>query len=194
MIGRLRGTLLEKQIPNLLVEIAGVAYEVQVPLNCLHCLPKIGDEIILYTHFVLREDGHFLYGFLDKNQRSMFRSLIRVNNVGPKLALAILSSMEPDVFARYVMENDATALTRIPGIGAKTAQRLVIEMRDRLDDFDIGGVGHSGEGVNTAFRDAISALIALGYKPHEAQKAIEKHQGKNLPSEELIRSALKEIK
>lgn len=193
MIGRLRGTLIDKQAPIVLVEVGGIGYEVQVPLNNLHQLPQIGAEIILYTHFVPREDGHFLYGFLDKNQRMMFRALIKVNNVGPKLAMAILSTMEPDLFARYVLHNDATALERIPGVGSKTAQRLIVEMRDRLDEFE-NATMVCDSAVDTSVRDAVSALVALGYKPHEAKKAIEKHKDKQISSEELIRLALKEIK
>lgn len=189
MIGRLRGLLIEKQAPNVLVEVNGVAYEVQMPLNNFHRLPALDTEIILYTHLVVREDGHFLYGFIERGQRTMFRSLIRVNNVGPKLALAILSTMEPETFTRNVLNKDILALMRIPGVGEKTAQRLIVEMLDRLDDFT--GENIAGDAVDNAVRDAESALIALGYKPHEAKKAVGAHKDKNLSSEELIRLALK---
>lgn len=193
MIGRIRGTLVEKQAPTVLVEVGGIAYEIQVPLNSFHQLPQIASEVTLHIHFVVREDGQFLYGFLDLNQRAMFRALIKVNGVGPKLALAILSTMEPDIFARYVLHNDTAALVKIPGVGAKTASRLIVEMRDRLDEFENATMVRDYT-VDAAVRDAVSALVALGYKPHEAKKAIEKHQEKQLASEELIRLALKEIK
>jgi len=192
MIGRICGILLEKQAPFLLVDVNGLGFEVHLPLNCFHRLGQIGEKIVLYTHFVVREDGHFLYGFLDKKQRTMFRSLIRVNNVGPKLALAILSTMEPETFAHHILHNDIAALIRIPGVGEKTAQRLLVEMRDRLDDFAVAmEVAESNDAL--ASRDAISALITLGYKPHEAKKAVDRHKGENISSEELIRMALKEI-
>ncbi|MEI8054547.1 MAG: Holliday junction branch migration protein RuvA [bacterium] len=187
MIGFLRGVLLEKDAPNLTIEVNGVGYEVQIPINGFYRLPQINQELSLHIHFVVREDGQFLYGFIDKEQRTLFRSLIKVNGVGPKMALAILSAMEPDVFVRHVLNNDPDALEHIPGVGAKTARRLIVEMKDKVNST------FTNIKSNTAVSDAISALVALGYKPHEARRALMKHEDKALPSEELVRLALKEI-
>lgn len=193
MIGRLRGVLLEKKAPDLVVEVNGVSYELLMPLNSFHRLPEVGEPVTVATHLVVREDGHFLYGFVDVEQRSLFRSLIKVNGVGPKLALAIISSIEPDVFVRYVLNNDTSNLSRIPGIGKKTAQRLVIEMRDKVAGLGIQETLQSAQS-NSALQDAESALVALGYKSQEAKKALARHQQANISSEELIRLALREIK
>jgi len=190
MIGRLRGILLEKHLPVALVEVNGMGYEVFLPINNFATLPEIGCEVILYTHFVVREDAQSLYGFNSKKQRDFFRTLIKVNGIGPKLALTILSGMEPDAFVLCVKNNDIDGLTRIPGIGKKIAQRLLVEMRDSLAEFTINEVTTVAHG---GVYDAISALVALGYKPQEARQAVLQHQGKNLSSEELIRLALKKI-
>ena len=186
MISFLRGVLLEKEQSDLIVEVNGVGYEVQLPSNSR--LPQVGTIISLYIHFVAREDRQFLYGFLVKEERALFRALIKVNSVGPKMALAILSNMPPDVFMQHVVNNDAKALGHIPGVGAKTAQRLIIEMRDSVTEWQKNNVP-----INTAIDDAVSALVALGYKQHEARRALLQHQDKQLPSEELVRLALKEI-
>ena len=188
MITRLKGILLEKRVPLAVVEVSGIGYEVFLPINNFAILPEIGQEIILYTHFVVREDAHSLYGFIQKRQRDFFRVLIKVNGVGPKLALTILSGMEPDAFMTCVKNNDLDGLTRIPGIGKKIAQRLIVEMRDSLQDFEVSAVIASEHGV---VYDAISALITLGYKPHEARQAVLKYKDQNLSSEDLIRLALK---
>lgn len=191
MIGFLRGILLEKEAPNLTLEVNGVGYEVQIPVNSFYRVPQIGKEISLHIHFVVREDGQFLYGFIDKEERMLFRSLIKVNGVGPKMALAILSAMEPNIFVRHVLNNDPDALEHIPGVGAKTARRLIIEMRDKVTEWK--NINVTMDTKAGAVNDALSALIALGYKPHEARRALMKHQDKELPSEELVRLALKEI-
>ena len=188
MIGRLRGILLEKHLPMALVEVNGIGYEVFLPINNFAILPELGKEVVLYTHFVVREDAQNLYGFINKKQRDFFRLLIKVNGIGPKLALTILSGMEPDALLLCVKNNDVDGLTRIPGIGKKIAQRLVVEMRDGLQDFEVNEVISSENGV---VYDAISALISLGYKPHEARMAVLKHKDQNLSSEELVRLALK---
>lgn len=169
MIGYLRGILLNKETPNVILDVNGVGYEIQIPVNAFFRLPENGKEISLYIHFVSREDGQFLYGFLEKEQQSMFRSLIRVNGVGPKMALAILSSMEPDIFVRCVLHDDIDMLTRIPGVGEKTAKRLIVEMRDKVETWETVGVA-TDDKFGVAIRDAMSALIALGYKPHEAHE------------------------
>lgn len=196
MIGRLRGKLLEKNPPRLLIEVNGVGYEVDAPMYTFYRLPHLGEEVILFTHLVQREDAQLLFGFAQEQERSLFRSLIKVSAVGPKLALAILSGIEPDAFVECVQNNDTASLTRIPGIGKKTAERLIIEMRDRLQDWTIAGVSSPqliDSTISKAANDAISALQALGYKPNEARQAISKIQKDHDSSEELIRHALRNM-
>ncbi|WP_426416548.1 Holliday junction branch migration protein RuvA [Aestuariirhabdus sp. LZHN29] len=198
MIGRLRGTLLEKQPPNLLIEAGGVGYEVDAPMSVFYRLPELGQEVTLYTHFVVREDAQLLYGFADRKERELFRTLIRVNGVGPKLALTILSGIEASAFVRCVHSNDSASLVKLPGVGKKTAERLIVEMRDKLD-----GLGASfaelptlaaavdSVPVQDQVSDAVSALVALGYKPAEASRAVSRVEEAGLSSEELIRRSLK---
>lgn len=198
MINRLRGVLLAKQAPTVLIEVGnecgGIGYEVFLPLNNFYHLPQIGKEIIVHTHFIIRENEQLLYGFLEEKQRALFRALIKVNGIGPKLALTILSGVEPDVLVHNILVGDVSNLVKLPGIGAKTAQRLVMEMRDKVADlkFDTS-LQQFEDASNSAVRDAVSALISLGYKPQEAQRAVGKHKDKNIPSEELIRLALREM-
>lgn len=198
MIGRLKGILLEKTPLHLLIDVAGVGYEVSVPMFTFYRLPEIGEEVVLLTHFVVREDAQLLFGFSHEQERTLFRHLIKVSAIGPKLALSILSGIEPHQFVHCVLHNDTASLVRIPGIGKKTAERLVIEMRDRLEDW------HSLPVTSTQIKttlatlsndpkqEAISALIALGYKPSEAKNAISHLEG-NFTSEELIRGALRNM-
>ena len=199
MIGRLTGLLLEKTPPFILVDVGGVGYEVEVPLSTLTRLPETGEEVVLHTHFVVREDAQLLYGFYDKLERQVFRSLIKVNGVGPKLALALLSGMDVAEFVGCIQRNDVQALVRLPGVGKKTAERLIIEMRDRLDEW-----GVSAEGENTVslsatvsaravLRDAETALISLGYKPPEAARMIASIKDEELDLEALIKEALKQM-
>jgi Holliday junction DNA helicase RuvA len=196
MIGRLHGTLLEKQPPQLLLDVGGVGYEVSAPMTTFYELPETGSQVTLHTHLAVREDAHVLYGFLREQDRLLFRTLIKVSGVGPKLALAILSGMSADEFAGCVQSGDAAALTRLPGVGKKTAERLVIEMKDRLKDWQ--GVTLTTETAevgaapaSAALKDAISALVSLGYKPQEASRMVSQVEGEGLASEELIRLALK---
>ncbi len=198
MIGQIRGILRDKSPNDILLEVGGITYEVQVPMSTLYQLPEVGRELVLHTHFVVREDAQLLYGFYHQQDKAMFRSLIKVNGVGPKLALAILSAMTADEFARTVRENDVSAMVRMPGIGKKTAERLVIEMRDRLTEWDGSVSANSAAaakpGSNDITRDAETALIALGYKPQQAARAIAavmKDEASIANSEELIRMALK---
>ncbi len=199
MIGRLRGILLEKQAPYLLLDVSGVAYEVQAPMTTFYRLPAIGQEAILHTHLSITENLHQLFGFFEQRDRSLFRTLIKVNGVGPKLAIAILSGMEADDIARCVRDNNIKALTKVPGIGQKTAERLVIELRDRLKNWDVpqGDVYAHNQiqlaASNDIYAEAESALISLGYKPNEAAKMIATaaKQKPEAKSEELIRLALK---
>lgn len=197
MIGRLKGILLSKQPPTLLLDVNGVGYEVDAPMSTFYQLPDVNQEVILHTHFVVREDAQQLCGFATEAERRMFRSLIKVNGVGAKLALSILSGISADDFARCIQDNDTTTLVRLPGVGKKTAERLVIEMRDRLSDWQVADTGLAGSGMPDMERatdpvqEAVSALIALGYKPPEASRMVTKVDCKGLGSEEIIRDALK---
>jgi len=195
MIGRLRGTLAGKQAPWLLLDVNGVGYEIEAPMSTFYDLPAVGAQVTLYTHLVVREDAHLLYGFATDAERRMFRGLIRISGVGAKLALAILSSVSGDEFARCVLDGDAAALTRVPGIGKKTAERLIIEMRDRLADWQgavaaPAGGGSQAPGGNAEVSDAVNALVALGYKPQEASRMVRSVDSAGLASEEIIRRAL----
>ncbi|WP_100622669.1 Holliday junction branch migration protein RuvA [Candidatus Coxiella mudrowiae] len=195
MIGQLRGIILEKQPPYLLLEVSGVGYEIAAPLSIFQCLPDIGEEIVLYTHLVVREDAHTLYGFHNERDRRLFRALIKVNGVGPKLALTILSGIGLDEFVSCIIKQDIHQLIRIPGIGRKTAERLIIETKDALTSWQLNIISHNETNTPLASstQDAISALIALGYKPKEAKRAINAVQEPELTSEDLIRQALKKI-
>lgn len=189
MIGFLRGVILRKQPPHLLIDVHGVGYEVEAPMSTFYDLPEAGGEITLYTHLVVRDDAHILFAFGTESERRSFRSLIRVNGVGPKLALTILSGISVEGFVRCVQENDTAALTRLPGIGKKTAERLVVEMRDRLDDMVGGSVAVNGASANPR-DEALSALVSLGYKPQEASHMLQAIKETGLSSQELIRRAL----
>jgi len=201
MIGRLRGTLLAKHPPGLLLEVGGVGYELEAPMTTFYELPDAGAEITLFTHLVVREDAHLLYGFATEQERLMFRALIKVSGVGAKLALALLSGMAAREFAHTVQQNDIARLTKVPGVGRKTAERLIVEMRDRLSSLGLESAAHApaaraGGAVaiqSDAVKDAISALIALGYKPQEASRMVNGIDSKDKPSEEIIRQALKSV-
>lgn len=200
MIGRLKGILLEKQPPNLLVDVHGVGYEVQAPMTTFYHLPDIGSEATLHIHFAVSETAQSLYGFHSKADRTLFRQLIKVSGVGPKMALGIMSGMDSEEFVRCVMNNRVTSLVKVPGVGKKTAERLVIEMRDRLQNWQsepegmlIAREAATLDEGGLMLAEAESALIALGYKPTEAARAIanvlEEHQVER--SEDLIRLALR---
>lgn len=195
MIGRLKGILLEKQPPQLLIDVNGVGYEVEAPMTTFYKLPEINQEVRLFTHMVVREDAQLLFGFFTEEERRLFRTLIKVNGVGAKVALGILSGIEAQDFANCILNNDTARLIKIPGIGKKTAERLVVEMRDRLDSWEIKiSASESAAKQTTAFSiesDAISALVSLGYKPQEASRAIAAIEIEGLSSEEIIRLALK---
>lgn len=191
MISRLRGILIAKQAPAILLEISGISYEVLLPINNFYRLPQLGEELTVHTHFIVKENEQSLYGFIDEKQRSLFRILIKVNGVGPKTALTILSGIEPEILVTNILHGEVSNLVRMPGIGAKTAQRLVMELRDKVEE--LHSELEQQLDSSTIIRDAISALIALGYKPQEAQRAITKHKDKTISSEELIRLALREM-
>ncbi|MVF04267.1 Holliday junction branch migration protein RuvA [Serratia marcescens] len=201
MIGRLRGNILEKQPPLVLLEANGVGYEVHMPMTCFYELPELGQEAIVFTHFVVREDAQLLYGFNDKQERALFRELIKVNGVGPKLALAILSGMSAQQFVSAVEREEITALVKLPGVGKKTAERLVVEMKDRFKGLNGDLFNNSSEISLPAAADkmpeadaeaeAVSALVALGYKPQEASRMVSKIAKPGADCETLIRDALR---
>ena len=189
MIGRITGTLLEKHPPQVLVEAAGVGYEVDVPMSTFFSLPTVGEKVALLTHFVVREDAQLLYGFLTQKERATFRELIRISGVGPKLALSVLSGLSVDELAQCVALQEAGRLTKVPGIGKKTAERLLLELKGKLAD----ALPQAAGGISTPARvasDALNALLALGYSEKEALPTL-KQLPEGLGLEESIRQALK---
>lgn len=205
MISRLVGTIVEKQAPELLLDVSGVGYEVQMPMNSFFALPDIGQMVTIYTHFSVREDAHTLFGFSTKAERQLFRDLIKANGVGPKMALAILSAMSGDAFVECVLADDTTTLVKIPGVGKKTAERLVVELRDRLknwqsstasavsSDSPLQRIEGSPALSQNHVDDAIEALVALGYSAAQASKAVKRVQEDGKTSEALIKDALKSM-
>ena len=199
MIGQIEGTIIEKNPPEILVEVAGITYEILVPMSTLYQLPESGELVRLHTHFSVREDAQTLYGFFDAETKKMFRSLVRVNGVGPKMALGILSGMSVEDFVQAVRNNDSEAMVRMPGIGKKTAERLMIEMRDKMIEWgsdDNVGSDLSSQTKSSFTKDAEVAMINLGYKPQQAARAIAQVLKVNPEindSEELIRFSLKSM-
>ena len=204
MIGRLKGIVIEKHPPHLLLDVSGVGYEVEAPMSLFYRLPEAGEEAIVYTHFVVREDAQLLYGFCDKQERELFRTLIKVNGVGPKLGLTILSGIDASEFVRCVYNNDTSSLVKLPGVGKKTAERLVVELKDKLAKWQVSVSDTQGL-VGTPLEDsvlqratdieqeAVSALVALGYKPQDASKVVARVMQEDISSEELIRLALRSM-
>ncbi len=196
MIGRLRGLLVWKQPPYLLIDAHGVGYELEASLTTFQTLPETGAEVTLLTHLTVREDAHTLYGFANPAERSLFRHLIRVTGIGPRLALLILSGMSVELFSRCIRDGDSASLTRLPGVGKKTAERLIIEMRDRIGELDLRSATvrlPEGQMAPPAIRpvdDAISALVALGYKLPDASRMVQSLDTDGLTSEVIIRQAL----
>jgi Holliday junction DNA helicase RuvA len=195
MIGRLRGVILEKQPPELVLDVQGVGYELSAPMSTFFNLPGVHEEITLFTHMVVREDAQLLYGFATERERLLFRSLLKVNGVGAKLALTILSGSDVDTFARSVQEGDTASLTRLPGVGKKTAERLIVEMRDRLSEVS-SAMGLTVDMTASAAvkvgakSEALEALIALGYKAAEADKMLKTLDIDGMTTEQIIRQAL----
>jgi holliday junction DNA helicase RuvA len=191
MIGSIRGRIASKTPPQLLVEVGGVGYEIEAPMSTFFLLPSVGEEVLLLTHLVVREDAHILYGFGTHDERRLFRSLIKVSGVGPKIALALLSGINVEAFAMCVQNQDIAALTKVPGIGRKTAERLVVEMKDRLgppSETVVNAVA-GPPGANPE-AEAFGALVALGYKPAEATRLLKAAGPGTHSTEELIRRAL----
>ena len=201
MIGHLTGILIEKQPPEILLNVQGVGYELLLPMTSFYNLPEVGEQVALFTHFVVREDAHLLFGFSQKTDRTLFRELIKTNGVGPKLALAILSAMSVNEFAYAIEREELSKLVKIPGVGKKTAERLLVELKGKFKgieqgDFfikssDLPRVERAVQNPEDFTSEAVSALIALGYKPMEAEKMVKKIARPELSSEQLIREALK---
>jgi Holliday junction DNA helicase RuvA len=192
VIGLLRGKILDKQPPRLLLEVQGVGYEVDAPMTTFYDLPDVGAEVTLYTHLAVREDAHTLYGFTTLTDRDLFRSLLKVNGVGARLALGILSGMDARTFIACVQGGDAAALVKLPGIGKKTAERLIIELRDRLAALAPATVlpGTPVATVSSPVEEAVSALVGLGYKAQQASNMVRLIDTTDMSSEDIIRSAL----
>ncbi len=195
MIGRLRGRILAKQPPFLLLDVNGVGYEIEAPMSTFYDLPAGSEEVVLHTHLAVREDAHVLYGFARETDRTLFRALLKISGVGGKMALGVLSGMTAEEFGAAVQAADLAALTRLPGVGKKTAERLVVEMRDKLDavveTVPAGRPAPPGEPAVGADQDAVSALIALGYKGPEASRMVSKIYEPGMDTESVIRAALK---
>lgn len=201
MIGYLRGTLLEKQPPHVLLDVNGVGYELEVPMTTLFQLPAVNEPLVLHTHLVVREDAQLLYGFYSKRDRALFRELIRLNGVGPKLALALMSGLSVDELIQCVNAEDTSRLMKVPGVGKKTADRLLVELKDRFKNWESTPLAgqtamepaqdNAVIQAQNAEHDAVSALIGLGFKPAEASRAVSAVFAEDLSSEDLIRRALK---
>ena len=192
MIGSLRGRLTWKQPPQILLECSGVGYEVETPMSTFLELPEVGSEIFLYAHLVVRDDAHVLYGFASEHEKSLFRMLLKVNGVGAKMALAILSAMSVSVFQRCVQYEDVAMLVKIPGVGKKTAERLIIEMRDRVHSDNVTELPKGRSVPEDAKSEAVDALIALGYKPAEVTKLVARLDTEDKSAEDIIRLALRQ--
>ncbi len=191
MIGSLRGKLSFKQAPAIIIECNGVGYDVETPMSTFFELPAVGDELFLYTHLLVREDAQILYGFATDNERVLFRTLLKVRGVGARIGLAVLSAMSVTDFNRCIAYEDTAALSKIPGIGKKTAERLIIEMRDRIDKI----IGSNAVKVTVAQgpkSEAVDALVALGYKPAEVNRLIAKLDVDGQSTENIIRLALRQ--
>lgn len=199
MIGRLSGELIEKNVPTLVMDVGGVGYELEAPLTTFYRLPELGAQLVLHVHFVVRQDAQLLYGFTDKKERDLFRTLIKVNGVGPKLALAILSGMEAAEFVKSVRSKDIPSMVRLPGVGKKTAERIIIDLEGRLDEWggnlvdDQSGSLESIVSQRNLVRDAENALVSLGYKPQQAAIAIAQVKDEDLDVEGLIKKALQNL-
>ncbi|MCC7330166.1 MAG: Holliday junction branch migration protein RuvA [Gammaproteobacteria bacterium] len=195
MIGHLRGTLLHKDPPHLVVEVAGVGYELEAPASTWTRLPEIGADVQLRTHLVIREDQHLLFGFATEAERGLFRDLLKVTGVGARIALAILSGTSVEGFVRCVQTRDAAALTRVPGVGRKTAERLLLDLRDRVEEMAAAGLAAPAApagAVTGPEAEVMDALQALGYRPAEARRLVEQAQaGGALTTAEILRAALR---
>lgn len=196
MIGRITGVLIEMKPPQIIVDCHGVGYELEAPMTTIWALPELQQTVSLYTHLAIRDDAHLLYGFSSEAERALFRALLKVNGVGTKMALVILSGMNADEFALCVQSGDTARLTALPGVGKKTAERLIVEMRDRVTVGDGAGVAAAAPAAATAgdaVSDAVSGLIALGYKPQDASRYVHALETEGLTSDVIIRDVLKSL-
>lgn len=193
MIGSLRGLLAHKQAPAIIVECSGVGYEVETPMSTFLDLPPTGEQVFLHTHLLVREDAQILYGFSTEDEKALFRSLLKVSGVGAKMALAVLSTMSVGDFQRCVEYEDATTLVKIPGVGKKTAERLIIDMRDRIDKIQAVAGSRPVTIETNARSEAVDALIALGYKPRDVNKLVGDLEVEGMSAEDIIRKALKQV-
>ncbi len=193
MIGSLRGRLVAKQAPLIMIECSGVGYEVETPMSTFLDLPALGDEVYLHTHLLVREDAQILYGFASEEERSLFRTLLKVNRVGAKMALGVLSTLSANDFRRCVEYEDAATLSKVPGIGKKTAERLIMEMRDKVESVGTPSLPGQTIDIGSSPRsEAFDALVALGYKPNEVNRLFDKLDIDGLSAEDIIRQALKQ--
>jgi len=190
MIGRIKGTLEHIKATEVLIDVNGIGYEIQMPMTSIYQLPEIGESVTVYTHLIVREDLHLLCGFIDENEKTMFKELIKTNGVGAKMALTILSTMSASDFLKAVNNSDINSLTKIPKIGKKTAERLLIEIRDRFKNISIESNNHTPSNFK---EDAVNGLVALGYNNKEAKNMIDNVQNEDLNTEELIKEALKNV-
>ena len=190
MIGRIKGTLEHIKATEVLIDVNGIGYEIQMPMTSIYQLPEIGESVTVYTHLIVREDLHLLCGFIDENEKAMFKELIKTNGVGAKMALTILSTMSASDFLKAVNNSDINSLTKIPKIGKKTAERLLIEIRDRFKNISIESNNHTPSNFK---EDAVNGLVALGYNNKEAKNMIDNVQNEDLNTEELIKEALKNV-
>ena len=195
MIGRLHGKLMYKAPPSLLIDVAGVGYELEAPMTTFYDLPPVGEAVTLYTHMVVRDDAQLLYGFSRDGQRRLFRSLLKVSGIGPRVALAILSGLSEEEFAQCIKNQDIDRLRQAPGIGRKTAERLVVELRDSALMQPVATTSAQTRGTVEAdpVSEAVRALVALGYKPNEAHRAVTDVSPAGLSTEDIIRQALKRV-
>lgn len=194
MIGHLKGKIISKSPPEVLLEVQGIGYEVLCPMSTIYELDNLSDDVLLFTHLSIKEDAHTLFGFITKDEKNVFRELIRVNGVGPKVALAILSNLSVHSLVECISTEDADLLAKTPGIGKKTALKLIVELQDRLSKLDlVGGLANSSEikqNSNPNSKQAIEALQSLGFKAKEANRMVSKIEDQELSTEQLIRLAL----
>jgi holliday junction DNA helicase RuvA len=193
VIGTLRGILTARRAPQVIVECGGVGYQVETPMSTFLELPPVGQEVFLYTHLQVREDAHTLFGFANEDEKALFRSLLRVSGVGAKLALSVLSAMNVRDFERCVRLEDTAVLVKIPGVGRKTAERLIIEMRDRIETAAAGSGRATGSSADDPRGEAVDALTALGYKPTEVKRLLSQLDLAGKSAADIIRLALKQV-
>ena len=193
MIGRLNGKLIEKRPPVIVIECHGVGYEVEAPMSTIYELPEIGENVVICTHLAVRDDAHLLYGFSTESERKLFRALLKINGVGTKMALVILSGMSASEFSNCVRSENWSALVALPGVGRKTAERLVLDMRDKVDHIFPDSSADEQKQDSTIVDDALAALVSLGYKQVDAEKFVDSLSGNFSSSEEIIRQVLKNV-